>query len=176
MVNFLWPSQRYSHCVAYRQAKLSSLRQLGVRVAGDPSNKRTSGGPCKKLSRYTPTWRLGWEEVQLLLFLDLGTRRGWVVSIMPRPRFTPGQRAHGTHCTGGWVGPRAGLDAETRGKILCPCRGSNPGRPVRSQSLYWLSYPAPVDRVLVANLRSYNIFIFHVSINTRMNNKRRWIN
>jgi hypothetical protein len=47
-----------------------------------------------------------------------------------------------THCTGGWVGLRAGLDAEARGKILCLCRGSNPGRPVCSQSLYWLSYTA----------------------------------
>jgi hypothetical protein len=28
------------------------------------------------------------------------------------------------------VGPRAGLDTEARGKILCPCRGSNPDRPV----------------------------------------------
>jgi hypothetical protein len=28
------------------------------------------------------------------------------------------------------VGPRAGLDLEDRGKILCPCRGSNPDRPV----------------------------------------------
>jgi hypothetical protein len=36
----------------------------------------------------------------------------------------------GTHCTGGWVGPRAGLDTEARGKILCPCRGSNPDRPI----------------------------------------------
>jgi hypothetical protein len=36
----------------------------------------------------------------------------------------------------GWVDPRAGLDAETRRKILCLCRESNPGRPVRSQSLY----------------------------------------
>jgi hypothetical protein len=32
----------------------------------------------------------------------------------------------GTHCTGGWVGPRAGLDAEDKEKILCLCRGSNP--------------------------------------------------
>jgi hypothetical protein len=30
----------------------------------------------------------------------------------------------------GWVGPRAGLDTEDRGKTLCPCRGSNPDRPV----------------------------------------------
>jgi hypothetical protein len=28
------------------------------------------------------------------------------------------------------VGPRAGLDTGARGKILCPCRGSNPDRPV----------------------------------------------
>jgi hypothetical protein len=55
---------------------------------------------------------------------------------MPWPRVTPG-----THWTGGWVGPRAGLDAEARRKILCLCRGSNPGRPVGSQTLYWLSYP-----------------------------------
>jgi hypothetical protein len=40
----------------------------------------------------------------------------------------PRGRTPGTHCTGGWVGPRAGLDTEARGKILCPCRGSNPGR------------------------------------------------
>jgi hypothetical protein len=26
------------------------------------------------------------------------------------------------------VGPRAGLDTEDRGKILCPCRGSHPER------------------------------------------------
>jgi hypothetical protein len=55
---------------------------------------------------------------------------GWVVSITPLPRFTPGERTPGTHCTGGWVGPRPGLDTETRGKILCRCRGSNPDRPV----------------------------------------------
>jgi hypothetical protein len=48
----------------------------------------------------------------------------------------PREKTPGTHCTGGWVGRRAGLDAEARGKILCLCRGSNPGRPVRSQTLY----------------------------------------
>jgi hypothetical protein len=48
-----------------------------------------------------------------------------VVSVTARPRFTPGDRTSGTHWTGGWVGPRAGLDTEARGKILCPCRESN---------------------------------------------------
>jgi hypothetical protein len=41
----------------------------------------------------------------------------------------PGERTPGTQCTGGWVGPRAGLDTEARGKTLCPCPGSNPDRP-----------------------------------------------
>jgi hypothetical protein len=46
-----------------------------------------------------------------------------------------------THCTGGWVGPRAGLDM---------CEKSRPNgiqsldRPARNQSLYRLSYPAHV--------------------------------
>jgi hypothetical protein len=52
------------------------------------------------------------------------------VSVTPRPPFTPGERTPGTHCTGGWVGPRAGLDTEVRGKIIFPRRGSNPDRPV----------------------------------------------
>jgi hypothetical protein len=42
----------------------------------------------------------------------------------------PGERTPGTHYTGGWIGLRAGLDTDVRGKILCPCRGSNPDRPV----------------------------------------------
>jgi hypothetical protein len=44
-----------------------------------------------------------------------------------------------THCTGGWVGPRAGLDTEARGKILSPLPRSeprSPGSPARSQTLY----------------------------------------
>jgi hypothetical protein len=45
---------------------------------------------------------------------------------MPRPHFTPGERTPGTHCTGGWVGPRAGLDTEARGKILCLRRDRSP--------------------------------------------------
>jgi hypothetical protein len=60
--------------------------------------------------------------------LDHGTRWGWVVSVTPRPRFNPS-----THCTRGWVGFRFGLDTEARGKILCLCRRSIPGRPVCSQ-------------------------------------------
>jgi hypothetical protein len=81
---------------------------------------------------------------------DLGTRWGWVVSVTARPRFIPRERTPGTHCTGGWVGPRAGLDTEVRGKILCPCRGSNLDRPVVQpvvrQYTAWAS-PAPETRM-----------------------------
>jgi hypothetical protein len=51
----------------------------------------------------------------------------------------PGERTPVTHCTGGWVGFRAGLDTETRGKILSSLPGiepRSPGRPFRSQTLY----------------------------------------
>jgi hypothetical protein len=46
----------------------------------------------------------------------------------------------GTHWTGDWVGPRASPDTEAKRKILCLCQGSNPARPVHSQTLYWLSF------------------------------------
>jgi hypothetical protein len=42
--------------------------------------------------------------------LDLSTRCRGVVSFMPRPLY-PGEKAPSTHFIGGWVGPRAGLDA-----------------------------------------------------------------
>jgi hypothetical protein len=73
-------------------------------------------------------WSYNLTSTQLNKFV--GTRWGWVVSVTPRPRFTPGERTPGTHCTGGWVDPRVGLDKEARGNILCPCLGSNPDRPI----------------------------------------------
>jgi len=42
---------------------------------------------------------------------------GWVVITKPRPLYH--REKPGTHCIGGWVGPRAGLDG---------CRKSRPQR------------------------------------------------
>jgi hypothetical protein len=44
-----------------------------------------------------------------------------VVTVTPQPRFTPRERtpSPGTHCTEDWVGCRASLDTEVRGKISC---------------------------------------------------------
>jgi hypothetical protein len=47
------------------------------------------------------------------------------------------QERPGTHCTRGWVGPRAGLD----GRKISPHQDSTSDRPGRSQSMYRLSYP-----------------------------------
>jgi hypothetical protein len=90
----------------------------------------------------------GWGNIAPTHFY-VGTKWGWEVSVAPRPCFTPTERTPGTHCTGGWVGLRPGLDTEDRGKILCIWRGSNPGRPVCSQTLYWLSYRSSDDRMIM---------------------------
>jgi 4-amino-4-deoxy-L-arabinose transferase-like glycosyltransferase len=52
----------------------------------------------------------------------------WSVS---RPgRFTPGKKPPGTHWLGGWVAPRAGLDAVEKRKIPSLLRESNPPIPI----------------------------------------------
>jgi hypothetical protein len=93
------------------------------------------------VSYYMPWRHMGGEEVYLLFILNLGTRWGWVVSVTPWPRFTPGERTPPVPIgqEAGWA-PEPVRTQSTGRKILCLCRGSNPGRPVRSQSLYWLSY------------------------------------
>jgi hypothetical protein len=45
-------------------------------------------------------------------------------------RFTPKERAPGTHWIGGWVGPRAVLDAVLQRKIPSPRRESKPKTPI----------------------------------------------
>jgi hypothetical protein len=50
-----------------------------------------------------------------------------------RPRhFTCGERAPGAYRIGGWVGPRASLDAEAKRKKSVPLPGIEPSRPTRS--------------------------------------------
>jgi hypothetical protein len=57
-------------------------------------------------------------------------------------RFTTRERAHSTHCIGGWVDPRACLeDVEKRKFLNLPGLELRLlGRPARSQSLYRLRY------------------------------------
>jgi hypothetical protein len=85
----------------------------------------------KAVPRYTPWRRLGGERRYNSYSFTTSALDGgeWSAS-RPGRALPPEKGPPGTHCTGGWVGPRAGLDTEDRGKILCPCRGSNPDRPV----------------------------------------------
>jgi len=57
-----------------------------------------------------------------LLFFNLDAGWGWVVNATPRPLYS--RERPGTHCLGGWVGHRAGLD---RCKKFCPHHDSIPG-------------------------------------------------
>jgi hypothetical protein len=72
--------------------------------------------------------------------LDLGSRKGLVVSTKPRPLYP--REGPSTNCTGGWEGPKAGLEVC---EDLTPTEIRSPDRPARSQSLYRLSYPGPAS-------------------------------
>jgi hypothetical protein len=84
----------------------------------------------------------GGVDVQIHIFLTSALVGGeWSAS---RPgRFTPRERAPGTHWIGGWVGPRAGLDdVDKRNFLTLLGLELRPiGRPSRSQSPYRLRYP-----------------------------------
>jgi hypothetical protein len=62
-------------------------------------------------------------------------------------------------------GPQGRLDAEVRGKFLRFRRGSKPGRPVRSQSLYWLSYPALLKHLGIWKTNSLELYELQWSLN-----------
>jgi hypothetical protein len=101
--------------------------------------------------------------------LDEGERSAW----RPGRALPPGKEPPGTHCTGGWVGHRAGLDAEAKGRILCPCRGSNPGRLTYSQTLYCLCYPGHVSwRIIsqwVAGQQGVKVWTGYKTLSERCN-------
>ena len=80
-----------------------------------------------------------------LPFLDHGTRRGWGVSVTPRPLFTPGKDPVPIVQEAGWAPGPVWTGAEN----LAPTGIRSPDRPTRSQSLYRLSYPA--------HLRGYKV-------------------
>ena len=65
----------------------------------------------------------------------------WVVNATPWPLY-PKERP-GTHCIGGWVEPRAGLDGCGKSRLHRDSILRSSGRPVRSESLYGLLYPGP---------------------------------
>jgi hypothetical protein len=86
-----------------------------------------------------------------------------VSSQLHAPAALTRKRAPGTHWIGGSVGPRAGLDVMEKRKIL-PCRDANPGSPVRSLSLYQLSYS---DSYFRKEMRENKFLSFYFRKETR---------
>jgi hypothetical protein len=79
-----------------------------------------------------------------LLFLDLGVRKGWVVSTTPRPLY-PGKVPVPIVQEAGWApGP-----VLTGAENLATTGIRSLDRPVRSQSLYRLANPPPPQFTLV---------------------------
>ena len=82
-----------------------------------------------------------WSRLIALLFLDHGTRRGWGVSLTPRPLFTPGEDLVPIVQEVEWApGP-----VWTVEENLAPTGIRSPNRPARSLPLYRLSYPSRVQ-------------------------------
>ena len=84
----------------------------------------------------TPTWvgRRGKGKGSLYNRLLRPLGRGVSTTLQPLYH----RKRPGTHCIGGWVGPRTGLEGCGKSRAH---RDSNPDRSTRSESLYRLSYP-----------------------------------
>jgi len=85
-------------------------------------------------------------------FFNIGAIRG-VVNATPRPLY-PRERSR-THCIGGWVGPRTGLNGCGKSRHR---RGSNP-----EPSLFRLSYTGPQRKTA---MKFKNASVFYVKPNT----------
>ena len=91
---------------------------------------------------HRPRRPLGRVEIQLYFIFDLGTRRGEGSASRPG-RSLPRERP-GTHCTGGWVGLRAGLKEM---REISPFHWESipgPSSPYRVVILTELSRPTPL--------------------------------
>jgi hypothetical protein len=89
--------------------------------------------------------------------LDLSTIWRWVVSFTSRPLYPEG-KAPDTHWIGGWVGPRAVLDAVVKRKIPSSRRKSNPRtlivQPVAQCYTDWAILSYPPYMVVVSSIRN----------------------
>jgi hypothetical protein len=87
-----------------------------------------------KLSHYMPQRHLGERRYSFYSFSTSALHGGEWSQSRPGCALSPGKGPPCTHCTGGWVATRAGLDTEDTGKILSPLPGiepQSPGRPAR---------------------------------------------
>ena len=82
-----------------------------------------------------------------LLFLDRGTRRGWVVSSTPRPHFTPGRDPVPILQEAGWASGSVWTGGKSR-----PHQVSMPGPPARSSVAIPTEVPDPLRLIKEPNI------------------------
>ena len=90
-----------------------------------------------------------------LPFHDHGTTRGWGVSVMPRPFFTPGKHPVPILQEAGWAPGQVWTIAEN----LAPTGIRSPDRPAHSQSLYALRYPAHTICVVEPKILHHSVHV-----------------
>ena len=90
-----------------------------------------------------------------LLFHDHGTRRGWVVSSTPQPHFTPRKDPVPILQEARWAPGLVWM-----GRKSHPHWDSILDRPARSQSLYWLRYPAHINFNYIPIIREKTLGIW----------------
>ena len=105
-----------------------------------------------------------------LLFKDHGTRSRWVVSSTPRPHFTPGKDSVPIVQEAGWAPEPVWMGGKSR-----PHRHSIPDLPVRSQSLYRLSYPAHTRPSVMTYIDSIVYLTSDGRVTTNCLLQRNWI-
>ena len=121
---FVWLCKCAPLLLVCDNLKQTSIKKLKVKVTLVQALRHCTGRTAHRGSRGIA-----------LPFHDHGTRRGWGVSVTPRPLFTPGKTPVPIAQEDGWAPGPVWQGAEN----LAPHRDSIPAR---SQSLYRLSYPA----------------------------------
>jgi hypothetical protein len=141
--------------VGHSSTKLVCHRSSGGRTTGVQYPKGTTKlfslpQPPDRLWILTIQWVKVKVKVKLFLCLLEAPRHEGVLgewryismhSLTPAPdggewsasrsgRFTPRKRTPGTHCIGGCVGPRGGLDTRSKRRIPSPRRESKPDPPI----------------------------------------------
>ena len=115
---------------------------------------------------YRPRRPVGRVEVQLYSIFrprhQKGVRAQRHASAALHPRERPG-----THCTGGWMGPRAGLDG---GKSRPPTGIRSPDRPARSSVAIPTELPGPLEY----NHTSLHAFTISQSTSSRFEFNNEW--
>jgi hypothetical protein len=88
--------------------KITSIGKSKSKGKGKCKGKGKGKGKGKILPRTGHKGPEGEKMCKLYSFFNLGFRLGWVFNATLRPLYP--RKGPGSQCTGGWVGPRAGLD------------------------------------------------------------------